>query len=329
MRVHAVQTGTVAIRPNQVRGTGPGPARLLNTLVDSRWTEPLPIYAWVIEHPEGLIVVDSGETARVNEKGYFPGWNLYFRRNVREWIEPEEEIGPRMRALDLSPGDVRTVIMTHLHTDHAGGLAHFPQAEILVDRRAYEVATGRFGQLLGFLPRRWPDWFRPTLVDLPPRPLGPFPRSLDLTAEGDVTIVPTPGHTEGHLSVIVRGNDTTFFLAGDASYLKQTMVEQQVDGIGLSAATARLTLRRIAHFVAQQPTVYLPSHDPRSGARLRDRIATEPAVQVVTRGAIAIPTARAPGGGRGRPPHASGGPTSGSGRPPSASRWQGSAHPGA
>src|SRR5439155_5251275 len=121
MRIHAIQTGTVAIKTRQLSGRGRGALRPYITLLDPTWTEPLPIYAWVIEHPEGLIVVDSGETARVNEKGYFPGWNLYFRRNVREWIELEEEIGPRMRALDLSLGDVRTVIMTHLHTDHAGG----------------------------------------------------------------------------------------------------------------------------------------------------------------------------------------------------------------
>jgi len=281
MRVHAIQTGTVAIRPNQLRGRGPGPARLLNTVIDSGWTEPLPIYAWVIEHPEGLIAVDTGETARVKEKGYFPAWHPYFRRNVREWVEPEDEIGPRMRAVGLSPDDVRTVIMTHLHTDHAGGLAHFQRARILVDRRAYQVATGPFGQLLGFLPRRWPDWFRPTLLDLRPRPLGPFPSSLDVTAEGDVTIVPTPGHTDGHRSVVVRDNDTTYFLAGDASYAEQTMMEQQVDGLSLSARIALLTLRRIGRFVAEQPTVYLPTHDPRSGIRLRNRIATAMAVQEV------------------------------------------------
>ena len=46
----------------------------MRTLADKRWTAPLPILAWAIEHPEGLIVVDAGETARATEPGYFPVW---------------------------------------------------------------------------------------------------------------------------------------------------------------------------------------------------------------------------------------------------------------
>jgi hypothetical protein len=57
MRVHAVQTGTVAIRERQRRGEGRGALRLLRTALGGAWTEPLPIWSWVIEHPEGVIVV--------------------------------------------------------------------------------------------------------------------------------------------------------------------------------------------------------------------------------------------------------------------------------
>ena len=74
MRIHAIQTGTVAINTS-IERPGARCSRPINTLLDSTWTEPLPIYAWVIEHPEGLIVVDTGETARVAEPGYFPGGN--------------------------------------------------------------------------------------------------------------------------------------------------------------------------------------------------------------------------------------------------------------
>jgi hypothetical protein len=59
--IHAIQT-TVAIRPNQRQGKGTGFVRLINT-PRPPWTEPLPIYVWVIEHPEGIIVIDTGETA--------------------------------------------------------------------------------------------------------------------------------------------------------------------------------------------------------------------------------------------------------------------------
>jgi hypothetical protein len=51
MRIHAIQTGTVAIKKRQRQGEGKGLVRLKNTMLDTEWTDPLPIYAWVIEHP--------------------------------------------------------------------------------------------------------------------------------------------------------------------------------------------------------------------------------------------------------------------------------------
>ena len=90
MKVHAIQTGTVAVKSRQREGRGRGPTRLANTLIDRNWTEPLPIFAWLIEHPEGLIVVDTGETSRVADRGYFPWWQPYFKLGVREWVAAED-----------------------------------------------------------------------------------------------------------------------------------------------------------------------------------------------------------------------------------------------
>ena len=61
--MHALTTGHVRVREAQVRGVGTGDARRLNVLRDKNWTGPLPIHAWAIEHPEGVIVVDTGEVA--------------------------------------------------------------------------------------------------------------------------------------------------------------------------------------------------------------------------------------------------------------------------
>ena len=241
--------------------------RLVNTLCDRRWTDPLPIYVWVIEHPEGLIVVDTGETAEATTPGYFPRWHPYFR-NVKVQVRPEEEVGPQMRRMGLYPEDVRWVILTHLHTDHAGGLRHFPDAEILVMRRAYERASGLPGQIRGFLPHRWPPWFSPRLMDLRPEPFGTFQRSLRITEAGDVVAVPTPGHTEDHISIVLLSSGTAYLFAGDASYTQEAMLNLEVDGVSLNEGKARRTLERIRDFVQAQPTVYLPTHDPESAKRL-------------------------------------------------------------
>ena len=100
MKIHAIQTGTVAVKTRQMAGVGHGHRRTLNMFLDREWSEPLPTYAYAIEHPEGVIVVDTGETARTSETGYFPRWHPFFRFGVPMWVDPEEEIGPQLLAWD-------------------------------------------------------------------------------------------------------------------------------------------------------------------------------------------------------------------------------------
>jgi N-acyl homoserine lactone hydrolase len=271
MKLHAIQTGTVALTRSWREGVGRGKRRLLNTLLDREWTEPLPIYAFAIEHPEGVIVVDTGETARVAEPGYFPRWSPFFRFAVREAVEPEQEIGPQLQRLGIEPSAVRRVVMTHLHTDHAGGLHHFPDSEILVTRTELDYAAGLRGRLRGYVNRPWPDWFDPTTIDLPPDPLGPFPASITLTEAGDVSLVPVPGHTPGQVAVVVEDGDHAVFLAGDSSYTQDAMLRGAVDGVGSDEDAERLTHERIRAYAADTPTVYLPAHDPETAARLAER----------------------------------------------------------
>jgi N-acyl homoserine lactone hydrolase len=271
MKLHALQTGTVSVRARQRSGKGPGPARAAITLMDREWTDALPIYAWLIEHPEGLIVVDTGESARVNEPGHLPRWHPYFRLGVRASVQPEEEIGPRLTALGFRPQDVRWVVMTHLHGDHAGGLAHFPRSEILVCRAEFDNAKGFAGKTRGFLPQHWPPWFSPRLYDFDEQHFGPFPQSLRLTDAGDVRIVATHGHTKGHVSVVVDEGPHSVFFAGDASYSEALMVDGAIDGVASDLRAARRTLERIREFTRAEPVVYLPSHDPKAGERLDAR----------------------------------------------------------
>jgi hypothetical protein len=83
LKIHAIQTGIVRVKDCQRVGRGRGFMRQVNILLDRSWTESLPIYAWVIETSEGVIVVDTGETARTREPGYFPRWHPYFRSAVQ------------------------------------------------------------------------------------------------------------------------------------------------------------------------------------------------------------------------------------------------------
>jgi glyoxylase-like metal-dependent hydrolase (beta-lactamase superfamily II) len=276
MKIHAIQTGTVSVTRAWREGVGHGRRRLLNTIRDREWTEPLPIYAFAIEHPEGVIVVDTGETARASQPNYFTRWHPGVRA-FREWVEPQQEIGPQLEGLGIRPGDVRWLVMTHLHTDHAGGLHHFRDTEILVTRTELEFASGLRGRLRGYVANKhWPAWFTPTPLDLEPSPFGPFAQSLHLTDAGDVTLVPVPGHTPGQMGVLVDEGDQTVFLAGDSSYTQELMLRGTVDGVGSDDREERLTHERIRAYADANPTVYLVAHDPETGARLSERRLVRP-----------------------------------------------------
>lgn len=250
--------------------------RFANTLLDRSWTEPLPIFAWVVEHPEGVLVVDTGETARANEPGYFPRWHPYFRMGLRERVLPEEEIGPQLASLGISPSDVRWVVMTHLHTDHAGGLSYFTESEVLASATEHQNAQGIAGKLRGYLPHRWPDWLAPTHLRFQQEAFGPFAQSHVLTQAGDVRVVPTPGHTRGHVSVALDLGDQIVFFAGDASYTEANLRAGVVDGVasmGGGEETASHTLMLIRELARTRRVVYLPSHDPAAGTRLAEAVA--------------------------------------------------------
>lgn len=266
-KVYAIRTGLVKVRRAQRESKGKGVARTLNMLIDREWTEWLPIYAWVIEHDEGIIIVDTGETSRVHERGYHPAWHPFYRRAVNFSVQPEEELGPQLRVMGISARDVRHVVLTHLHTDHAGGLAHVMGAKIWVAGEELQRAGGWSGRVGGYLPHRWPKWWDPQVLRFEERPLGPFQYSKALTRRGDVVVIETPGHTPHHVSVVVQGS-VSYFLAGDTSYNQALLLAGKVDGVSPNEAVSRGTLARILALGKERPLVYLPSHDPESEARL-------------------------------------------------------------
>ena len=194
MRIHAIETGRVKIKASQLEGRGRGLARQLRPLIDRSWTNWLPIYAWAIEHEEGVILVDTGATTALKK---MPKWHPFFQLALHFDIEPEQEVLPQLRGLGINAMDVKKIIVTHLHFDHDAGLAYFPNCDVYVRPGELRRASGLAGRLRGYLPERWPKSFDPRPLEFVPEPYGPFDRSARLTKKGDIIAVPTPGHTPG------------------------------------------------------------------------------------------------------------------------------------
>lgn len=272
MQVHAISTGAVRITQRWQTGHGSRFMRLTRALLDRRFTDWLPIHVWVIEHPEGLIVIDTGIPVDANAFTLRPPFMPLVRRAAPFRIAGKnEEIGPQLERVGLAPADVRWVIQTHLHQDHDGGFGYFPKAEILVSRVEWLAAQGFAGQMAGYLNWRWPRGLAPTLIDFAPDPTGTFRGRHTLTAAGDVHLVSTPGHSHGHLSVLLEEGDRAILFAGDTSYTQDQLLADTLDGVAPDPAAEHDSHQRILRLAAQRPLIYLPTHDPDSAQRLKDR----------------------------------------------------------
>ena len=269
IKIHTIKTGLVRVKSAQpARKTG----GLIRVLTDDKWAGWLPIYAWVIDHPEGIIVVDTGDTAQTtSDPDYFPKWHPFFRTSVQMDIKPDEEIGLQLKSMGISQKDVKKVILTHFHTDHAGGLHHFPDSDILVSEKDYRLASGFMGKLLGYLPHRWPDWFSPISIPFNKEKFGPFEQSYKVTNSGDVYIIPTPGHTPNHVSVVVKSENMLYFLAGDTTYSEELLIKNIPDGVSPKPSKTLDTMEKIRNLATMEPMIYLPTHDEKSEERIKDK----------------------------------------------------------
>ncbi|MDR8407835.1 N-acyl homoserine lactonase family protein [Nonomuraea sp. 3-1Str] len=272
--VSVVSTGTVAIHPEHVAATRKPMYWWLFT--SRRWTPPLPINVYVIEHEDGLVLFDAGQDrASVTDPGYFPGGitGVMYDRLARFDIGPADTLTARLAAGGYDIADVHTVVISHLHQDHIGGLRELTGAEIVVSGKEWQTLDGALPELRGLL-RSHIDlpglrWRRIEFGDVQDPGLAPFTTGHDLFGDGSLVLLPTPGHTPGSLSLLVRGpGHPPLLMVGDLTYDAHLLQEGHTPGVGERRQLADTT-KAINSLREHNPgLVILPAHDPGAAARL-------------------------------------------------------------
>jgi N-acyl homoserine lactone hydrolase len=151
--------------------------------------QQFPVHAWVVRHPDGAILVDTG-IGEGNEV-------------IDSWYAPEV-VGLReaLTSIELNIDDIAAVVLSHLHFDHCGQ-QQLLDAPVFVQAREHREAQR--------LQYTVPEW-----ADIPASRLRLIDGDEDI-AEG-VRLVATPGHTPGHQSVVIETGDTRAVLGAQCAF---------------------------------------------------------------------------------------------------------------
>jgi N-acyl homoserine lactone hydrolase len=180
----------------------------------------VPYFFYLIQHPDGAVLFDSGAHPALLDD---PRSRLGDAADLYEIVmSPGDDVRSRLASLGVDPDDISHVVQSHLHYDHAGGLEFVPEATVYVQREELSFAY-------------WPPVYQRDVYvrqDFDSvRRWKQLHGEYDIFNDGRLVIFPTPGHTPGHQSMLVRLDSEAYILAGDAVYDREKMQARCLPGL--------------------------------------------------------------------------------------------------
>jgi len=221
-----------------------------NFLAGERGRIRVPVPCFLIVHPRGTALFDTGlhagmQTDPAERLGALaPLWTVEFA--------PGEEVAGRLASLDLATDRVDFIVSSHLHFDHAGGLAQIPNARLVVQHREWQA--GRDADLVRA------NFYDPRDYDLGHEIVTPDGEH-DLFGDGSVVCFPTPGHTPGHQSLRVRLPKGEVVLTADACYLRRSLDRLELPPFAHDREQMLASLQRLRALEAAGARLFF-GHDP-------------------------------------------------------------------
>jgi len=233
-----------------------------------RWV-PLPLQAFLIAHRDGVVLFDTGiDPAIQTDETYIKQavGRFLLTRIFRFHIKKTDRIDHALVQAGVPPGDIQTAIISHLHFDHVGGIAQIPQADLLVSAREWAILSQ---------PRPEREWILREHIEIPGAkwqqitfqpsddPLFEgFAGIYDVAGDGSMILLPTPGHTAGSMSLLIRQDGwAPILLVGDLTYETSLLDQDIVPGTG-DRETLLASFAKVRELRRRLPgLVIVASHD--------------------------------------------------------------------
>lgn len=219
----------------------------------------IPMPAYLIEHPDGLVLFDTGLTphAADDPEAVFgemaPLLGLSFT--------PDQKVDRQIEALGYRVDQVDHLIASHAHFDHSGGFNLFPDATHWIGAGEFEYAAAPADHVAMFY--RDED-----LSPVRPWPWNFLTADHDVFGDGAVTILHTPGHTPGEVSLLVRLAGRNVVLTGDTVHLRKGIEDEAISPLDIDPETSLNSIRRLKQVSAECDAVVWITHDPEDWAAL-------------------------------------------------------------
>lgn len=222
----------------------------------------VPVSTYLIEHPKGLILIDTGWNS-VNRTKWGQIKNLSFQYPVNKAdLTDGQTIDEKLAALGYHDTDIDYLLMSHMHCDHADGLRLVKNAKriMLSQEELHACKTDHFH----YLPHEWRG-VKLTPYEYSDLPFGPHHRAYDVFGDGSVIQVWVPGHSAGLSATIVKSYNTNQYvlLAADTGYAAKSWEEMLTPGVVIDRAQAKQSLEWIKQQSEENNNIAtLANHDP-------------------------------------------------------------------
>jgi len=218
----------------------------------------VPVPFFLVRHPRADVIIDGGNPLAVARDPHAHWGALADQLEVR--MSEDQHCAAQLGRLGVGPESVGHVVQTHLHVDHTGALGHFPDATVVVHARELEAARAASSPIESGYARE--DYERPDLR------WQVAEGNLDLFGDRTIRLVETPGHTAGHMSVLLELEQTgTVLLTADAAD-NRAQWEGRAPPRGLfSREDARRSLGLLRALAQETEALVVLGHDPDDWAR--------------------------------------------------------------